>query len=124
MRCLRTLAVSLTCLAVVSCSYIAPPDIADLNGNPHRYYQTKLTVVGQISRMQVIGNEVLLEVADAREKRVLVKANSADDLKPSDWIKASGLFVPEIKIGNQTVYDAVMAEEISRARAPMFRNLF
>ena len=124
MRSLRSLAVSLSCLAVVGCSYIAPPDIADLNSNPHRYYQTKLKVVGQISRMQVIGNEVLLEVADAREKRVLVRAENAGDLKPSDWIKASGLFVPEIKIGTQTVYDAVMAEEITKTRAPFFRNLF
>lgn len=124
MRSIRSLAVTLSFVVVAGCSYIAPPDIADLNSNPHRYYQNKLKVVGQISRMQVIGGDVLLEVADAREKRVLVKASNAGDLKPSDWIKAQGLFVPEVKVGDQTVYDAVMAEEITKTRAPMFRNLF
>ena len=43
---------------------------------------------------------------------------------PTDWIKVTGLFVPEAKIGEQTIYDTVLAEEVTLTKPPMLRDLF
>ena len=98
--------------------------LADLNSHPTKHYQSDVTVTGEVSRIQVVGDEVLLEIADARDKRMLIRAKSPVDVKPTDWIKATGIFVPEAKIGQQTIYDAILADDISPTKPPMLRNLF
>ena len=120
MKTLRILAPALLTIQLLGCSIT----IADLNSQPVKHYQSDVTVTGQISRLQTVGDEVLLEIADARDKRILVRTKGPVDLKPTDWVKAYGLFVPEAKIGQQMVYDAVLAEEVSVTKPPWFRNLF
>ena len=99
------------------------PSIADLNANPAKYYQNTVKIVGQITRTQALPGETLLELADARSKRILVKVAGPVEAGPTDWVKVKGLYVPETRIGNQTVYDVVTAEEVSRTRPPWLRNL-
>ena len=98
--------------------------IADLNGHPAPHYQSDVSITGQVSRVQVVGDQALLEVADARDKRVLVRTKAPVDVKPTDWVKVTGLFVPEAKIGEQTIYDTVLADEITPTKPPMLRDLF
>jgi hypothetical protein len=120
MTTVRTLASTLLLAALAGCS----ATIADLNSHPTKHYQSDVTVTGQVTRLQTVGDEVLIEIADARDKRILLRAKAPTDLKPTDWVKAHGLFVPEAKIGQQIVYDAVLAEDIQPAKPPTFRNLF
>jgi hypothetical protein len=105
--------------ALAGCS----PSIADLNLRPERHYQQKVTVKGQIARRQDVQGETLLELADARENRILVSVKGPVDAAVGDWVAATGVLVPETRVGGQSLYDVVVAEDVSSARAPFLPNL-
>jgi len=105
--------------ALVGCS----TDIADLNARPAKFYQEKVTFSGRITRVQRLSAEMLLEVASARERRILVRTATPPDADVGDWVKVTGVLVPEARVGDTTLYDVVVAESISKRRPPWLRNL-
>jgi len=107
-------------VAAAGCSASIP----QLNARPTKYYEQSVTFRGRVSRMQELEGEVLLEVADAQEHRILVRVPAPVDVARDDWVKVKGILVPEGKVGGKVVYDLVQAESVTRTRAPWFRNLF
>ena len=118
MRTATLLAVAITVM-VVGCA----PGIAELNARPDRFYQKKLTVTGRIARTQDFPEEKLLEIADARDHRILVRVSGPIEAATGDWVKVTGVLVPEARVGGSSVYDVITAETIKTTRAPRFRNL-
>jgi uncharacterized membrane protein YcgQ (UPF0703/DUF1980 family) len=118
MRTATLLAVAAT-LLVAGCA----PGISELNARPDRYYQKKLTFTGRIARTQDFPDERLLEVADARDHRILVRVAMPIEATTGDWVKVTGVLVPEARVGGQTVYDVITAETIKTTHAPRFRDL-
>ena len=99
--------------------------ISDLNARPTKHYQETVTFKGRVSRMQDLPGEVLLEIADSQEHRILVRAAAPlDDVHADDWVKVSGVLVPEARVGGKIVYDVVQAESVTPTGAPWLRNLF
>lgn len=107
-------------VALVGCSETIP----QLNERPAKYYEKSVSFTGRIARIQEFPSETLLEVADANERRILVRAQGRPDATTGDWITVRGVLVPEARVGGSSVYDVVAAEEIRPVRAPFFRNLF
>jgi hypothetical protein len=114
-------AATLLLLAVLSA---CGPKIPNLTANPKRYYEEQVEVVGRVSRMHVFADEVLLELADAREHRILVRVPVKDKPEIDQWVEVRGPFVAELRVGDRVVYDAIAAEEIDGHRAPWLPNLF
>jgi hypothetical protein len=52
-----------------------------------------------------------------------VRAPEPFEYERGDWVRTSGILVPEARVGGTTVYDVIMAEEFSRSSAPRFENL-
>jgi hypothetical protein len=100
------------------------PGIPQLNARPTKYYQETVTFRGRVSRVQELDGETLLELADSREHRVFVRVAGKPDVHPDDWVKVTGILVPESRVGGRIVYDVVQAEDVSSARAPFLRDLF
>jgi len=98
--------------------------IGDITLRPEQYYQQKLTVRGRITRRQDVGNETVLEIADARERRILVTSRTPVDQARGDWVAVTGVLVPEARIGGQSLFDVIAAEAIEPARPPLLPNLF
>jgi hypothetical protein len=97
--------------------------IADINARPNKYYEHKVTFVGQIARTQRLESCTLLEIADARDRRILVRSNEPVDAGIGDWVKVTGVLVAEAKIDGTTLYDVVAAERIAPTRRPRLENL-
>jgi uncharacterized membrane protein YcgQ (UPF0703/DUF1980 family) len=97
--------------------------VAAVNARPEKYYQHKVTLVGEIVRMQQLTGETLLEIADARGARILVRTTAPLDVERGDWVEVKGILVPEARVGDATIYDVVTADEVSRTHAPRLRNL-
>ena len=106
--------------ALAGCALAIP----DINAKPTKYYQETVSVKGRVSRVQQLPGEVLFELADAHEHRLLVRAAAPLEVEPDDWVEVKGLFVPEARVGGRIVYDLLEANDVSKARAPWLRNLF
>jgi hypothetical protein len=119
MRLIRSL---VACALVVGLSACGP-SISAVNARPQKYYQKKLELRGQIMRTQQLPGEVLLEIADARGARILVHATPPLEVATGDWVSAKGLLVPEARVGDQVLYDVLMADRIRRTHPPRLRNL-
>lgn len=119
MRLLRV-PVLLGLVLLVACAETIP----EINERPARFYEKSVRFIGRVARMQETDGEALIEVADANERRILVRSVDHPELATGDWIKVRGVLVPEARIGGTTVYDVVVADSISPVRAPMLRNLF
>lgn len=100
------------------------PSIGDLNLRPERHYQEKITLKGRIVRRQAAAGETVLELADERESRVLVVVKGPVDTPTGEWVSVTGVLVPETRVSGQSLYDVVVAEDLSGARAPLLPNLF
>lgn len=100
------------------------PGIPALNRQPTKYYQESITFSGRISRMQELPGEVLLEVADAQEHRILVRATPPLEVTADSWVKVHGVLVPELRVGGRIVYDAVQAESVTTTSPPWLRDLY
>jgi len=98
--------------------------IAEINQRPQLFYDDQVTVVGRVSRLHAFSDEVLVELADPQERLILARVAAADAPKIGDWIKVRGVFVPELRVGDQVVYDAIAAERVKPHRAPWLPNLF
>jgi hypothetical protein len=100
------------------------PTIRELDASPSRYYQHKVTVVGQISRTQELAGEALIELVGPEDRRLYVRAATPLKAGAGDWVKVTGVLVPEARLGGRTVYDVLQAEEVQPTRPPRFRHLF
>ena len=116
----RWLLVLALSVAVAGCGV----GISELNSRPNKHYQESVTFKGRISRIQSLEGETLLEVADAQEHRIFVRVAGSVDAGVDDWVKIEGTLVPEARVGGKLVYDIVMADSVTTARAPLLRNLF
>src|SRR5262245_5794943 len=97
--------------------------IRDLNLRPDKHYQQKLSVVGRIMRLQSVDGETLVEIADRRENRLLVRTTQPMGASVGDWVKVTGVLVPESRVGDTTVYDLLVAEDISPSRGPWLPDI-
>jgi len=111
-------------LAFASLLVACRTTVATVNQRPAKYYQETVTLRGQVMRMQNLPGETLLEIADARGARILVQVKGGFEHATGDWIEVKGILVPEARVGDQLVYDVVVAEDVDDASAPWFRNLF
>jgi hypothetical protein len=110
----RFLLAPLVAAVLVGCA----ADIPELNQRPTKYYQQVVSFRGRVSRMQQLEGEVLLEVADPHEHRILVRVPTPVEVSVDDWVKVKGVLVPEARVGGRVVYDVVMAESVEKAREP------
>ena len=112
-------------LAVSGCgASIFSPGISELNSKPNKFYQQSVSFKARISRIQSLEGETLLEVADAQEHRIFVRAPGSIEAGVDEWVKIEGTLVPEARVGGKLVYAIVMADSVTPARAPLLRNLF
>lgn len=98
--------------------------IPQINERPAKFYQRTVSFTGRIARSQELPGERLLEIADANNRRILVRVARESDVAPGDWVKVTGVLVPEARIGDTTLYDVVTAEAVHHTRAPRFPDLF
>jgi hypothetical protein len=108
------MAAGLCAVLLAACS----TGIRSLNLRPELYYQQKITVHGRVMRMQVLAGDTLLEVADRAENRLLVRTTTPGSVSVGDWVKVTGVLVPEARVADTAVYDVLTAEEISVTRGP------
>ncbi|HEV7731702.1 MAG TPA: hypothetical protein VGR62_06045 [Candidatus Binatia bacterium] len=97
--------------------------IGELNLRPEQHYEEKVSIKGRIARREAVGSETLLEIADERECRILVRVNGPVTEELDTWVKVSGVLVPEMRVGSQVLYDVVAADDVSSTGAPWFPNL-
>ena len=81
-------------LSAVMLAACSSTNIRDLNLRPDKHYEQKLTVTGRVMRMQAVGGDTLLEIADPRDSRVLVRASHPVDATVGDWVKVTGCSFP------------------------------
>ena len=98
-------------------------NISTINARPDKYYDHKVSFTGRIQRMQFLAHETLLELADARGGRIIVKSAEPVEAEVDDWVEVTGVLVPEMRIEDVVVYDVVAAEKVRRTRAPRLRDL-
>lgn len=98
--------------------------IPELNQRPTKYYEQSVSFRARVSRVQVLPGETLIELADAHEHRIFARVEGTVDVHPDDWVKVTGILVPETRIGGKIVYDVVRADSVTPASPPWFRNLF
>lgn len=99
------------------------PNIGDLNLRPELHYQQTVKIKGEVTRMQTAGGDTVLELADSREDRILVRVTGTPSVGIGEWVKVEGILVPEARVGDRTLYDVVVAEDVSGSSAPWFANL-
>jgi hypothetical protein len=121
---MREALVSVGVALALGLSACGSPTIRELNASPSRYYQHKVTVVGQIGRAETLPGEALLELVGPEDRRIYVRAPLPLSAAVGDWVKVTGVLVPEARVGGRTVYDVLQAEDVRPTRAPRFRHLF
>jgi hypothetical protein len=114
----------LTACVTVALAACGSPKLLALTERPQQYYEQQVKVVGRVSRSESFGDQVLLELADADERRILARVAAADAPKPEEWVEVRGVFVAELRVGDRIVYDAIAVEHVSGHRAPWFPYLF
>jgi hypothetical protein len=97
--------------------------VADINARPDKFYQKQVAFTGRIARRQILPAETLLEIADVRGSRILVRSKAPVDLDVGEWVTVRGLLVPEARVGDVVVYDVVDADRIERGRRPRFTGI-
>ena len=122
-RCRMRPGARLVAIALVTLLSACGTNISGINARPDKYYEHKVSFVGRIQRMQFLAHETLLELADARGGRIIVKSAEPVEAVVSDWVEVTGVLVPEMRIEDVVVYDVIAAEKIRRTRAPRFRDL-
>jgi len=105
-------------VALAGCS----TGVRDLNLRPSKYYQEKLKLKGRITRAQSVGADTLIEIADQRGNRLLVRSARPVPAAVGDWVRVVGVLVPETRVGDTTLYDVLSADEVSRTRGPWLPN--
>jgi hypothetical protein len=111
-------------LALVVAVSACNPSVSKINARPEQHYQQKLKVRARIARMQELPGAILLEVVDENGARLLVSATPPVEAEVGDWVKVTGVLVPETKVGDTPLYDVLQAEDIDHTSAPWFQGLF
>jgi len=101
-------------LALAACGQT----ISDINLRPDRHYQKTVRFIGQVSRLERLPSETLLELVGQRGGRILVKSTEPVEVQPGDWVSVKGLLVPETRVGDAVLYDVVVAERVSPRGPP------
>ena len=97
--------------------------ISDINLRPERHYQKTVSLVGQVSRLERLPGETLLELVGQRGGRILVKSTEPVEVEAGDWVSVKGLLVPEVRVGDAVLYDVVVAEHVSRRGPPRIPDI-
>lgn len=92
--------------------------ISGMNERPDRHYQETVTLTGRVTRAQRLAGVTLLEVTDRKGARILVRAENPVEAQVGDWVRVRGIFVPEAKVEDVTLYDVITAEKVERTSAP------
>jgi uncharacterized membrane protein YcgQ (UPF0703/DUF1980 family) len=116
---MRLGALLLVSMLLAACS----ASISEVNARPEKFYQKQISFTGRVTRTQSFSAESLLEIADSRGGRILVRTRGSVEAKVGDWVEVEGILVPETRVNDVVVYDVVVAESVERARAPRLRNL-
>jgi hypothetical protein len=98
--------------------------ISAINGRPDKYYEHKVSFEGRIERLQFLPHDTLLELADTRGSRIIVRSSEPVDVQTGDWVKVEGVLVPEARVEDVLIYDIITAERVRKTRAPRLANLF
>jgi uncharacterized membrane protein YcgQ (UPF0703/DUF1980 family) len=107
-------------IAVGACG----PKVVALTERPQQFYEQQVKIVGRVSRSQAVGDEVLIELADADERRILARVAAKDAPPLESWVEVRGVFVAELRLGDRIVYDVIAVERVSEHHAPWFPYLF
>jgi len=114
-------------LVLVLCLTVAigacGPKLIELTERPQQFYEQQVKIVGRVSRAQAFGDEVLIELADSDERRILARVAAKDAPPLEQWVQVRGVFVAELRVGDRVVYDAIAVERVKKHRAPWFPNL-
>src|SRR4029077_14823365 len=110
-------------LSAVMLAACSSTSIRDLNLRPDKHYEQKLTVTGRIMRMQAVGGDTLLEIADTRDSRVLVRASHPVDATVGDWVKVTGVLVSEARVGDAVCHNDHAPETSAKTGGPRYPNL-
>jgi hypothetical protein len=113
----------LPAVALVGCWSPFAPTIRDLNLRPEKHYQEKVSITGRLMRTQDVAGDTLLEIADQRDSRILVRVSRPVDASIGDWIRVTGVYVPEAQVGDTVLYDVLIAEDVSRSSAPWIPDM-
>jgi hypothetical protein len=98
-------------------------DIRSINARPDAHYQETVTLKGRVARLQRFPGEVLFELADPQEHRILVRAPEPFEFKTGDWVRVRGILVPEARVADGVAFDVIVADRIRSSRPPRFPNL-
>jgi hypothetical protein len=107
-------------IAVWACG----PKLVALTERPQQHYEQQVKIVGRVSRSQPFGDEVLIELADSDERRILARVPAKDAPPLEQWVEVRGVFVAELRVGDRVVYDAIAVERVKDHRAPWLPYLF
>jgi hypothetical protein len=94
------------------------PSLGQLNLRPEKYYQDTVKVKARVARIQRLDGETLLELEDQRHHRLLARVNGPFEVGVDDWVKAKGVFVHDIRVGDTILYDVLAVEDISTTGSP------
>jgi hypothetical protein len=111
-------------LALALAAGACGPSLGDINGDPPRYYEQKVSVRARVSRRQIFPDETLLELADAKGRRILARLKGDSPPAIDSWIKVKGVLVAEIRIGGELAYDVIAVESLRKSRPPRFTGWF
>jgi hypothetical protein len=114
MRAARLTLAALIAVGLAACG----TTISAVNARPDAYYQQRVDLYGRIERRQELPGEILLEVADKRGGRILVRAAAPVDAMVGDWVTVKGILVPEARVADRVLYDVVTADSVSVTHAP------
>ena len=115
-RTLRMTAVAALLLAS-ACGFF-DPSLGQLNLRPDKYYQDTIKVKARVARIQQVDGDTLLELEDQRHHRLLARVTGAFEVGIDDWVKAKGVFVPDLRVGGAILYDVLAVEDISTTGSP------
>ena len=97
--------------------------VADINARPEKYYEHPVDFTARLTRRQDLPDATLLEVADARGARILVRGPAGVEALTGDWVRVRGILVAEARVGDKILYDVVTSEQVTRTHAPRFATL-
>lgn len=107
-------AIVLVASMVAACN----PSLGQLNLRPEKYYQESVSVKARVAQVQHLDGETLLELEDQRHHRLLARVQGDFQVGVDDWVKASGVFVHDLRVGDTVLYDVLAVEDISTSGSP------
>jgi hypothetical protein len=99
---------------------------SELNSKPNKFYQQSVLLQKPGSRASSRSRaKRCSRWPTPRSTGIFVRApGSIEAGRSTSGSKIEGTLVPEARVGGKLVYDIVMADSVTSARAPLLRNLF